>query len=82
MPNMANLETQYNISRRILQKRRAKLTKLGLQPVANRYLIYCMAQDRINIRIYLVRQIWRRMFQQSLRDSSGYAVLSENGTKG
>ena len=30
MPNMANLETQYNISRRILQRTRAKLSKLGL----------------------------------------------------
>ena len=30
MPNMANLETQYDISRRILQRTRAKLSKLGL----------------------------------------------------
>ena len=30
MPNMANLETQYGISRRILQRTRAKLSRLGL----------------------------------------------------
>ena len=30
MPNMAHLETQHNISRRILQRTRAKLSKLGL----------------------------------------------------
>ncbi len=30
IPNMANLETQYDISRRILQRTRAKLSKLGL----------------------------------------------------
>ena len=30
MPNMANLETQYAISRRILQRTRAKLSRLGL----------------------------------------------------
>lgn len=30
MPNMAKLEAQYSISRRILQRTRAKLSKLGL----------------------------------------------------
>ncbi len=30
MPNMARLETQYDISRRILQRTRAKLSRLGL----------------------------------------------------
>jgi len=30
IPNMAKLETQYDISRRILQRTRAKLSKLGL----------------------------------------------------
>jgi len=30
MPNMAKLEAQYGISRRILQRTRAKLSKLGL----------------------------------------------------
>ena len=30
MPNMANLETKYGISRRILQRTRAKLSRLGL----------------------------------------------------
>ena len=30
MPNMANLEAQYGISRRILERTRAKLSKLGL----------------------------------------------------
>ena len=30
MPNMAKLEVQYDISRRILQRTRAKLSKLGL----------------------------------------------------
>jgi len=34
-----------------------------LQPVINRYLIYGMPQDRINIRIDLICKIWRRMFQ-------------------
>jgi len=28
------------------------------QPVTSRYLIHCMAQDRINIRVYLVCQVW------------------------
>jgi hypothetical protein len=41
-----------------------------LQPVINWYLLYCMAQDKINICIYLICQIWRRMFQQFLCDSS------------
>ena len=30
IPNMGNLENRYNISRRILQRTRAKLSKLGL----------------------------------------------------
>jgi hypothetical protein len=30
VPNMVDLETKYNISRRILQRTRAKLSKLGL----------------------------------------------------
>ena len=30
MPNMAKLETQYDISRRVLQRTRAKLSRLGL----------------------------------------------------
>ncbi len=30
IPNMVNLEAQHNISRRILQRRRAQLAKLGL----------------------------------------------------
>lgn len=30
IPNMANFETQYNISRRILQRTRAKLSRIGL----------------------------------------------------
>ena len=30
IPNMANFETKYDISRRILQRTRAKLSKLGL----------------------------------------------------
>ena len=58
MPKFDYLENQYSISRRILQGRRAQLTKLGSQPVTNRYLIYRMTQDRINIRVYLVGQIW------------------------
>ena len=30
VPNMANMESQYDISRRILQRTRAKLSRLGL----------------------------------------------------
>jgi len=29
-----------------------------LQPLTNRYLIYCMPQDKIDIRIHLVCQVW------------------------
>lgn len=41
VPNMADLETKYNISRRTLQRTRAKLSKLGLiehvSYLSNRY---------------------------------------------
>jgi hypothetical protein len=58
MPNVANLKIRHNISQWIFQRRRAQLTKLSLQPIANRYLLYRMTQDRINIHIYLVSEIW------------------------
>jgi hypothetical protein len=41
----------------------AKLVKLELQPLTNWYLIHRMSQYGINIRIYFVCQIWRRMLQ-------------------
>ncbi len=72
----------FSISRNILQRGRAILTTLGLQPITNRYFIYRMPQDRINIRVYFVGKIWRRMFQQFLYNNCGYTVLSKYRTKG
>ena len=34
------------------------LEVLPLRPFGSRYLIYDLPQDRVNIRVYLVSQIW------------------------
>jgi hypothetical protein len=35
----------------------AQLAVLALQPIPSRYQIYCLPQDRINIRVHFVGQI-------------------------
>ena len=51
---------------------------LILQPITGWYSIYGVAQHGIHVCIDLVRQIWRRMFQQSLYYGSGNTVLSKD----
>jgi len=53
-----------------------------LQPVADRYLLHRIAQDRINIRIHLVCQIWWRVLQQFLRHSCWNSMLGKSWTEG
>jgi hypothetical protein len=47
---------------------------LTLQPVTSRYLIHCVTQDRIDVRVDLVGQVWRRMLQEGGIRSAGHPM--------
>ena len=70
------------ISGNDLTRAHAKRAMLILQPITGWHSIYGVAQHGIDIRIDLVRQIWRRMFQQPLYDSRGSTILRRDRAKG